>query len=108
MTHEATAAEILVERGWIREGDLLRPPAMSFAGHVHTAACTIESCGAGASFSCGPTCIRVMRKTGGREECRGHRLPPKAKLVEYSLRQRGIRESAPRGTPLEEGTGGNQ
>ena len=93
----------LLAQGWTYENGVLCRPMASVVAHVHSHICTAEVCGAGAVFYCEPTCIRVLRKTGQRQACEGHRVPTRARLIEYALRRRGLREAAARGTPLEEG-----
>lgn len=58
-------------------------------GHVHTANCTIESCGL-VRFVC-PTqwCVRVLDDKK-RTACEGHLVPSRQILVESSLHRRGL------------------
>lgn len=95
----------LRERGWERASDgAMHPPASATPGHIHSAACTAESCGPDTVFVCGTVCRRAARK-GIRSACGGHRVPSRAALVEHALRRKGLTQSAPRGAPLEDDDG---
>ncbi len=105
MAELKTTHEILTDAGWVQDGDLWRAPGRPSgigATHVHSATCTSDTCGADAVFVCGGSfCIRAERN-GEHRPCRGHRLPSREALIQYSLERRGLHAAAPAGTPLED------
>jgi hypothetical protein len=100
--------KLFSDRGWQQDADgtWCRPGLANDprAGHVHNTGCTTQSCGDRELFFCAGAehCMRVLRRDGERRPCMGHPLPSRETLTRYSLQRRGLVESAPRGTPLED------
>lgn len=93
---------MLRSKGWTQQGSTWTVPQREIHDHVHTAACTAQSCGETARFICGPICVREVRRGGEKGECLGHFVPSRDALIAYSLRRKHLKEAAKRGTPLDE------
>lgn len=95
-------AKQLRDAGWTYEEGIWVRPRTTASEHMHSASCTVESCGDRAMFVCGSVCIRGIRRGDDPPiSCQGHRVPTRARLVEYALERKGLKEAAPSGTPIE-------
>ena len=92
----------LRERGWQPDGDGVWRRSSTAPGHMHSATCTQESCGAVLFFCVGDHCIRALRVDVEHRPCVGHLVPTRAALVEYSLRRKGLKAAAAPGTPIDD------